>query len=165
MRLVGSVSRLTCLRGKLILQFLENFSTRLLGWLVSWKRAGSASGLILIMQLLVPGSGRRFYSLSMLHTTKNIKLSITRQTGWPDNQVDFSYDQNKKTQLTYWNNLAPRSTPSIWSASKNIWKILHKISILDRLLSASFLLKLVRKSQSEYMKCMALKLGVSLGFC
>ena len=111
MRLVGSVSRLTCLRGKLILQFLENFSTRLPGWLVSWKRTGSASGLTLIMQLLVPGSGRGFYSLPMLHTTKNIKLSITRQTGWPANQVDFSYDQNKKTQLTYWNNLAPRSTP------------------------------------------------------
>ena len=82
-----------------------NFLTCLLGWLVSWKGAGSLSILTFNHGIAHPGKLDRFFFFVQAPCNQNKffnkQVVLTWEMGWPTKWPGYTYRRNKKTCFAY----------------------------------------------------------------
>ena len=110
---LASVKEFVCFISKFSTYFAVsdyiNFLSSLLGWLVSWKRAGSVS----ILTFFNHGIAHlrkldRFFFFSQAPCNQNKVFDkqgvLTWETSWPTKWSGYTYKRNKKTWATYQTN-------------------------------------------------------------
>ena len=85
-----------------------NFLTWFLGWLVSWKWAGSVSILTFNHGIADPRKLDRFFLFAQAPCNQNKVFNkqgiLTWGIGWPTKWPGYKYSRNKKTWSTYQSN-------------------------------------------------------------
>ena len=107
-----SVKEFVCFINKFSMYFAVsdyiNFLTCWLGWLVSWKWAGSVSILTFNHGIAHPRKLDRFFFFAQAPCNQNKVFNkqgvLTWEMGWPTKWRGYTYKRNKKTWPTYQTN-------------------------------------------------------------